>query len=246
MRTILSREGTLLARRYFSHDPVYLSAMLTPGPGQVKPPRNLTEDAYEYVRMAILRGRMPVGTIVAEAGVAEALGISKTPVRQALQMLRREGLLEVGRRRQLIVRGFTPEHRDEVLEVREALERIAVRRGCEVMSVDDVDYLHLLLIRQRRAVEAGADDDFVDLDEEFHLRIAEAAGLPIVAKILGQLRGFVRIMRLGSAQVRDARQAIAEHAVIVEAFEARDPDAAVAALVEHLLRARLVDTDDNP
>jgi DNA-binding GntR family transcriptional regulator len=196
--------------------------------------RNLTEEAYDHVRMAILRGQLPVGAVVAEGEVASALGMSKTPVRQALQMLRREGLLEIGRRRQLIVRGFTADRREEILEVREALERIAVRHACTSMAIDDVDYLHLLLMRQRRAIEAGSDDDFVDLDEEFHLRIAEGAGLPIVARLLGQLRGFVRIMRLGAERVRDARPAVEEHAAIVAAIEARDADAAEAALFAHL------------
>jgi DNA-binding GntR family transcriptional regulator len=196
--------------------------------------RNLTEEAYDHVRMAILRGQLPVGAVVAEGEVASALGMSKTPVRQALQMLRREGLLEIGRRRQLIVRGFTADRREEILEVREALERIAVRHACTSMPIDDVDYLHLLLMRQRRAIEAGSDDDFVDLDEEFHLRIAEGAGLPIVARLLGQLRGFVRIMRLGAERVRDARPAVEEHAAIVAAIEARDADAAEAALLAHL------------
>jgi DNA-binding GntR family transcriptional regulator len=197
-------------------------------------PRNLTEEAYDHVRMAILRGRLPVGEVVAEGEVAAGLGMSKTPVRQALQMLRREGLLETGRRRQLIVRGFTAERRAEILEVREALERIAVRHACTSMSIDDVDHLHLLVMRQRRAIDAGSDDDFVDLDEEFHLRIAEGAGLPIVARLLGQLRGFVRIMRLGAERVRDASPAVDEHAAIVAAIEARDADAAEAALLAHL------------
>src|SRR5438105_1576933 len=114
--------------------------------------RNLTEEAYDHVRMAILRGRLPVGSVVAEGEVAAGLGMSKTPVRQALQMLRREGLLESGRRRQLIVRGFTAERRDEILEVRESLERIAVRHASTTMPIDDVDHLHLLVMRQRRAI----------------------------------------------------------------------------------------------
>jgi DNA-binding GntR family transcriptional regulator len=196
--------------------------------------QTLTEQAYEHVRMSILRGRLPVGSVVAEGAIAEELSISKTPVRQALQMLRREGLLEVGRRRQLIVRGFTAEHRAEVLEIREALERISVRHACEGMSVEEIDYLRLLVIRQRRAVEGGRDDEFVDLDEEFHVRIAEGADLPIVAKFIGQLRGFVQIMRLGSQPVRDAREAVAEHEVIVDAIESRDPDAAISAMLAHL------------
>jgi DNA-binding GntR family transcriptional regulator len=77
------------------------------------------------------------------------------------------------------------------------------------------------------------DDEFVDLDEEFHIRVAEGADLPIVAKMIGQLRGFVRIMRLGNP-IRDPGAAVSEHGVIVDAIEARDQEAAIAALVAHL------------
>jgi DNA-binding GntR family transcriptional regulator len=201
-----------------------------------QPAPTLTEAAYEHVRMSILRGRFTVGSVVAEREIAEELGMSKTPVRQALQMLRREGLLEVGRRRQLIVRGFTARHRAEVLEIREALEQISVRHAAKEMPVEEIDHLRLLVMRQQRAVQAGRDDEFVDLDEEFHIRLAEGADLPIVAKSIAQLRGFVRIMRLGS-DARDASHAVAEHTTILDAIEARDVEGATQALFAHLRAA---------
>jgi GntR family transcriptional regulator, rspAB operon transcriptional repressor len=150
-------------------------------------------------------------------------------------VLLQEGLVEVGSRRQLIVRGFTPEHRAELLILREALETVAVRRACEVMALDEIDHLRLLLLRQRRAATGGREDDFIELDEEFHLRIAEGARLPILVGFLGQLRGFVRVMRLGTTRhARHLVQVVAEHEAIVEALEQRDHDAATAALLHHL------------
>ncbi len=162
---------------------------------------SLGERAYEYVRDEILRGNLTVGSVVAEGAVADSLGVSKTPVRQALQLLRREGLLEVGPRRQMIVRALSPEQRQEIVDVRIALESLAVQRACERFTVEDVDYLHLMLRQQRRAVIAGADEQFIELDEEFHMQIARAAALPTVERFLRQLRGFVRIIRLGLDQV---------------------------------------------
>ena len=83
----------------------------------------LADRAYDHVRNEILCGRLSVGSVVAEGTVAEELGISKTPVREALQSLRRDGLLELGPRRQVIVRGFSDEHRREIVDVRVALSR---------------------------------------------------------------------------------------------------------------------------
>jgi DNA-binding GntR family transcriptional regulator len=195
----------------------------------------LADEAYRYVRGQILSGRMAEGDVVGEGAVAEQLGISKTPVRQALQSLRLDGLLEVGARRQLIVRGVTEEHRQEVHDVREALESLVVRRACSEMAIQDIDYLRLLLMRQRRAVEARDEEAFIELDEEFHLHLAAACGLPLVERFLNQLRGFVRVMRLGSERSPGHLQAVyGEHVAIVDAIESRKPARAVKALRDHL------------
>jgi DNA-binding GntR family transcriptional regulator len=195
----------------------------------------LTDEAYHYVRDAIMRGEFPTGSVLAEIEIAQTLGSSRTPVRHALGLLLKEGLLEIGSRRQVTVRGFTPEHREEILMLREALEGLAVRRACEVISDDDVDYLRLLIMRQRRAARNGENDAFLDLDEEFHLRIVEAARLPILHGVLGQLRGFVRVARLDASRPSSVlEQVTKEHERIVDALERHAGDDALSALIEHL------------
>lgn len=197
----------------------------------------LAERTYEDVRSGIIRGHFPAGSVLAEATLAQGLGVSKTPVRHALERLKQEGFLTPGPRRQLIVSEISAERRAEILEVREALERIAVRRACAVRTLDDIDYLRLLLIRQRRAADAHAEDEFIDLDEAFHLGIAAAAHLSMVERMLGNLRGFVRVIRLGTDRSRDhLDQVLAEHAAIADAIERQDPEEAVAALEAHLDR----------
>jgi DNA-binding GntR family transcriptional regulator len=185
-----------------------------------------------------MRGDFPTGSALTEEELARTLGSSRTPVRHALSLLLQEGLLEVGSRRQVIVRGFTPEHRAEILMLREALEGLAVRRASERASDDDVDYLRLLVIRQRRAARRGDNETFLDLDEEFHLKIVEAARLPILHALLGQLRGFVRVATLGAVRPPGVlRQVSDEHDRIVDALDRRDDTAALRALVEHLHRS---------
>jgi DNA-binding GntR family transcriptional regulator len=194
-----------------------------------------SQRARAFVRDGIVTGRFPVGAPIADAEIASELGISKTPAREALKLLEQEGLLERGPRRQLRVRGFTAEHREEVLEVREALEQIVVRRACLTITTEEIDLLRLSLLRQRRAAQAGDDSAFIDLDEDFHLMLARGSGQQIVARLLGQLGAFVRIMRLG-AERSEAQllRVVAEHEAIVDALEAREEQAAVDALVTHL------------
>jgi DNA-binding GntR family transcriptional regulator len=196
---------------------------------------SLTDRIYESLRTSILSGEYVVGSVLAEGTLAESFGSSKTPVRHALARLRTDGLLEVGRRRQLIVRGFTAAHRDEVLLVREALEIIAIRKACSVMTVDDMDQMRVLLRRQRRAAAAHDEDEFLRLDEEFHVLIARGANLLIVARLLQQMRGFARVMRLGRTQPPEHLLEIqAEHEAMADALELRDADAAERALRTHL------------
>jgi DNA-binding GntR family transcriptional regulator len=198
----------------------------------------LTEEAHRYLRDGIMRGEFPTGCVLAETEIARRLGSSRTPVRHALGLLLQEGLLEVGPRRQVIVRGFTPAHRAEILLLREALEAVAVRRACEVMTMEEIDYLRLLLFRQRRAAREGRDDDFLDLDEEFHLKIGEGAQLPILRTFLDQLRGFVRVARIGVRRPPSVlSQVVKEHERLVDALERRDVDAALELLRLHLHRS---------
>jgi DNA-binding GntR family transcriptional regulator len=195
----------------------------------------LSERAYDHVRRGILSGELPIGSVVSDGQIAEELGMSKTPVRQALRLLAQEGLLETGRRRQLVVRGVSSEQREEILEIREALERIAVAHACRVMPIDEVDQLRVLLFRQRRAAEARDESAFIELDEEFHLAIARGAGLPTLERLLAQLRGFVRLLRLGTVRAEGHLfPVLAEHERIVDALERRDEPGALAALIDHL------------
>jgi DNA-binding GntR family transcriptional regulator len=176
--------------------------------------------------------------VLAETEIASALGSSRTPVRHALGLLLREGLLEVGPRRQVIVRGFTPERVAEILLLREALETVAVVRACETITDEAIDGLRLLILRQRRAARNGHADLFLELDEEFHLQIADAALLPILRGVLGQLRGFVRLSRIDAAHRSSALDDVAdEHERLVDALERRDAETARTLLLTHLLRS---------
>jgi DNA-binding GntR family transcriptional regulator len=197
--------------------------------------RGASEHAYKVLRLAIVRGELEPGTVLGEAELGATLGISRTPVRAALKMLLSEDLVESGPRRQVLVRGVTPEQRREVLLVREALERLAVQEASKLMDIEQIDELRLLLIRQRRAAGNEQEEEFLDLDDEFHLGIARGAQLPIVERFLGQIRAISRLMGL-LAVAREGRleEVLTEHEEIVGAIEARDPERALAAIHTHL------------
>jgi DNA-binding GntR family transcriptional regulator len=194
-----------------------------------------SDHAYNVLRLAIVRGELQPGTVLGEAELAATLGISRTPVRAALKLLLSEDLVESGPRRQVLVRGVSPEQRREVLLVREALEQLAVQEAAKLMDIEQIDELRLLLIRQRRAASEDKQQEFLDLDDRFHLAIAHGAQLPMVERFLAQIRAISRLMGL-LAVAREGRfeQVLAEHEEIVAALEARRPKDALAAIHTHL------------
>lgn len=195
----------------------------------------LNQLTYARLRTLLLSGGLPPGTVLTEGPLAEQLGVSKTPVRHALRALHQEGLLISGPRRRLQVRGFSAQERHELDEIRGALERLTLGHACREMSPDDLDHLHTLLRRQRRAVEARRLDDFIRLDEEFHLALAQYSGLSFAPDLLLRVRGLVSLIQVSAGRVDgDLGPALREHVAIVEALEARDKDAAVTAMTRHL------------
>jgi DNA-binding GntR family transcriptional regulator len=217
---------------------------------EAEPAGGARERAYALLRAAILRGLLPAGTLLNEADIAATLEISRTPVRAALQSLLQEDLIEVRTRRQLYVRSIAPAARREVILLREALERVAIGEACELMTLDEIDQLRLILMRQRRIAEQGDVEAFIDLDDQFHLQIAVGARLPTAQRFLGQIRALTRMMGLRVAtQQGRMREVVDEHETIVSAVEARDREAALAALDAHLsttyrLLAELDDVED--
>jgi DNA-binding GntR family transcriptional regulator len=220
-------------------EPETLAAIALAGPEGEG--RGAAERAYDAIRGAIVRGALAPGTALGEDELAGALGISRTPVRSALQTLLAEHLVESGPRRQIFVRGVAPEERREILLLREALERVAIHEACARMTVDELDELHVLLRRQRRAAHEASTEEFIDLDDQFHLGIARAARLPILMRFLDQIRAITRLMGL-RAVTREGRfaQVLDEHEEILAALEARDADAARAALDAHLAQTNRI------
>jgi GntR family transcriptional regulator, rspAB operon transcriptional repressor len=194
-----------------------------------------TDHAYDEVRRAIVRREIPPGTVLAEGELADALGISRTPVRSVLRLLLQEELVEIGPRRQIVVRDVSPERSAEVTLLREALEPLAAFQAAETMQIDEVDQLRVLIMGQRRAAQSGDLQGFLELDERLHFGIASGAGLSMLRKFLGELRALVRIIGVDAlAQEGRMINVIAEHEAIVDAIEARSGDAAAEAMLTHL------------
>ncbi|HLH70504.1 MAG TPA: GntR family transcriptional regulator [Candidatus Dormibacteraeota bacterium] len=191
----------------------------------------LADRAYRSIRIAIINRELVPDRYYSEAWLAGLLGVSRTPTHYALLQLELEGIVEIVAQRGFRVRQIPQSEFEEFYELRILLETNVLRKLAPAVEEESLATLRDFLERQRRVVEDPIT--FQDLDEGFHRFMAETAGLHRTAAIIHSLRG---ILWLGtSTRPASEREAVVdEHAAIVEGLAARDPEAAVAALVRHL------------
>ncbi|MGL6234643.1 MAG: GntR family transcriptional regulator [Segniliparus sp.] len=189
---------------------------------------------YEALRARITSGDLVAGQRLDEEAVAKAMGVSRTPVREALARIAVEGLAEQGARRQMVVVDIRA-RQHEVLLLRVALETIAAREACADATESDLDQLRVNVVRQRRAAAVCDHERFLTLDEEFHRRMAAAAHLPLLSQFLEQLGGFVHLLRLGMPTSAQHMALVAdEHSKLVDLLERKETQLLPEALEKHI------------
>jgi len=148
-----------------------------------------SERAYQHVKRRVLRGGYDGGDLITEGQVAEALGISRTPVREAFLRLEVEGLLRLFPKRGALVVPVSAREIEEVVEARLIFERFAATKVIATGSHWGVaDTMQAILERQQLAAEQGHADRFSDLDRDFHAALIAGADNAIVSQQYDLLR----------------------------------------------------------
>ena len=228
-------------------------------PPALPPPRPISAQArrgtaataiYRALRTDIIAMRVPPGQAINEKSLAEAHGVSRTPVREALLKLAGERLVAIFPQSGTFVTRIPIAALPEAIMVRKALEDITVRRATERISADQLENLHDK-VRQQQDLERNRDHDaFHAADEAFHATIADIAGHPGIWQLVEQVKVQVdRYRRLTLPVPGRMGRVVAEHRLLVEAVATREPDKAAAAMATHLdgLSASIRDVRDlNP
>jgi DNA-binding GntR family transcriptional regulator len=207
-----------------------------PGPVNEKiVPAQLERRVYERLRDGIAGGALPPGSQLVEARIAEDLGVSKTPVREALIRLQRDGLVKIEPYRGARVLEPSADDIREVLELRTLLE-CHIARDLATRQPDGVlEALEACVAESKAALGAGDGQALLDSLTEFSDLMADACGNERMAKLLGDLRSVLLLIGTTSLRApgREARS-IAEHEAILAAIQRGDGDAAVAATEAHI------------
>jgi DNA-binding GntR family transcriptional regulator len=194
--------------------------------------RTAQDFAKETVRRAILRGDLPGGARLIQADLAAQLGISTTPIREALRDLAGAGLITLDRNRGGVVREVNWEEIEEIRQIQEQLRPLAVRLAVE--GITDADLREAATLVDRMDEESDLAD-WVDLNLRFHFLFYEATGR---GRLTAILKGLEEAATLYVAQAQRLhpefrRRANEVHRTLVAAYQARDVDKAAAALAGH-------------
>jgi len=200
--------------------------------------QKLSGVAYAALLDMILRGSIAAGDLVTERQIAARLGMSRTPVREAVRRLEGEGTLERQRGGALVVKPFSMEEFLHALAVRRLLEGEAARLAAGKMSAEMLDAARQRIAQLRLN---GLGEDARQDDRDFHAAIAVASGNPVLATAISDLRRRTAMFRLGRLPER-LDQVCEEHLAIVEALATGDGDAARTAVQRHIdnVRAHLL------
>lgn len=194
---------------------------------------DLATNAYQRLRDAILAGEYESGAPLFEVHLAASMGMSRTPVREALKLLARDGLVEVVPSRGYIVPRRSMHDLRELFELRESLEGMAARYAALRATPDEVRELEALCVRYADEQDWA---QWARVGTAFHTLLVAAARNERLLGILDSLRGQIvhsrRSVLQSDSNRRDA--AIREHRAILEAVKAHDPEAAEAAAREHV------------
>lgn len=194
---------------------------------------SLAQQGYDTIRRAIRDGRISRGAFFSESALAEMLGVSRTPVREALLNLFRDGVVDIVPKRGYRLVELDEAAIREIRLLRVALERIVVEQLCKTITADGI--LELRAILNGGGREPG---DMYGIDEAFHIRMAELAELHQIRRELLSVRAKMYLIASGT-RVTSLRndKVVEEHAALVDALEQHDCAKATRLIKQHVERS---------
>ncbi|MEU2784122.1 GntR family transcriptional regulator [Streptomyces sp. NPDC007110] len=208
--------------------------MPTAPPAPVKQPP-AADRVYGHVKQGVLERRYEGGTLLTEGELADAVGVSRTPVREALLRLEAEGLLKLYPKKGALVLPVSAQEIKDVVETRMLVEEHAARKAVPAPP-GLLERLEELLDRQKAQAAAGDFAAAAVTDRCFHAEIVRSGGNEILSRLYDQLRD--RQLRMGVAVMHSHPDRIAktlsEHEEILSALRSGDPQAAVALVHRHI------------
>ena len=204
----------------------------------ITPIPNLVEQVRDALLSEIASGQLKPGERIIQEQIAQALGVSRQPVQQALMLLRNQGVLRDAGGRGLIVTPLDPDHVHHVYQIRAVIEGLACRLAAQTQSEQARKQGATLIEAGRKAVASGSVPRMIAADMRFHEFLYGLAGNPLIAPAMDTHLTYTQ-RAMGEVLVQDQspRDIWDQHAAILEAIASGNPDAAEQLAREHLMQA---------
>lgn len=202
----------------------------------------MNDMAYETIKAGILEGKLFMGEIYSELGLARSFGISRTPVREALLRLAAENLIIFHPRKGVSVNYFSKEDIESLFELRQAIEETAVQKMVKNLSPDQIQSIQKTIGEQERCLKEKEYNvnHFLEFDRKFHLFFIETSGNRFMIQTYNNIRDYITIpAREVLKRKGRAKEVLREHKAIVEGLATRDAERTNEALRIHLLNSKL-------
>jgi len=200
---------------------------------------SLGSQVFERLESDILCRRIAPGESLNEQKLSEQLGVSRTPVREAIRMLEQAGLVEVTPHRGAVVLGISDRDLKDIYTIRMYVEGLAARWAAQHMTARRVQELTEVVDLEEFYLMKGRVPHINDLDSRFHEHIYQYSESRPLSHILTELHHMIQWFQIQSFQVEGrAEKAVEEHRQILEALAARDGELAERLMVAHIERAR--------
>ncbi len=201
---------------------------------------NIDHRIYEIITEQILTGKLAPGDRLTEEEVARQLGVSRTPVREAMKSLAKDELVELLPRKGMYVKKLELQDVVEIYDIRAVLEELAVTLATLRIPKAIIKELRIEAEKSRQEIISGHNEGSHAFDREFHYCIAEHSGNKRLAATIESLGNMVNFFRTTviAREDKQIKQALEEHIQIIEALEKRDVTAAAEAMREHILHTR--------
>lgn len=199
----------------------------------------LRDVVFNTLRQAILKGELKPGERLMEIALAERLGVSRTPIREAMRKLELEGLVVMIPRRGAQVANITEKDLNDVLEVRIALENMAIEKACKRMTEEELDKLWQAAREFERTMAEGNLVRLAEADVAFHEIIYQASDNCRLIQVLNNLREQIYRYRVEYLKEEETRNVLVkEHEELYNAVKARDVEKAQEISFEHIENQR--------
>ena len=193
---------------------------------------------FNKLREDILAGNYEENCELKEAAISKELGVSRTPVREALRQLELEGLVSIIPNKGAYVKGITAKDIYDIYVMRSYLEGLCARWACEHITLEQLEELEEIVYLSKFHIEKEHWDQIFELDNRFHLLLYQACGSKVLEHILTDYHHYVERVRKNTLSSRErASKAGEEHGAILEALKKKDEETAERLANEHIFRS---------